>query len=801
VLELVEGETLSDRVARGPLPLSDALTIARQVADALEAAHERGIIHRDLKPANIKITPDDVVKVLDFGLAKASAGDGSAPGLSNSPTMTGSTREGTILGTPAYMSPEQARGRPVDKRTDVWAFGCLFYEMLTGRAAFPGETVTDTLAAILEREPNWSALPESTPVSIRRLLHRCFEKDAKRRLRDIGEARLEIETATANLQVPLPEVAPQSVLRGHVGARSWHRWMWAVPAVLLAAASFAWWVWQPPQDTQPLRATPLTTLPGVERHPSFSPDGNHVAFSWNGPRQDNPDVYVQQIGSGSPLRLTTDPGNDYTPAWSPDGRWIAFLRAQGLAGANELRLVPPLGGPERKLGEIRLRAEMLRAVSIAWCPDSSCLIVTDSAGEGKPDALFVVSLASGEKRQLTHPAPPVSADLWPAVAPDGSWLVFSRNSTPVNGELFRLRLGTGLIAAGEPSPLPLGSLKGRDVAWMPDGERILFSSNGGLWTLPVLGAVAPSRVPFVGENGLMPAVSRPLPGQPVRLVYVYSYQDQNIWRIDTPGPGAPATSAPVVAISSTKEDHTPQFSPDGRRVAFTSARSGELEIWLADPDGSNAVQLTSMGAIPGFARWSPDGNSIVFHSDPEGQAEAYLVSAAGGNPRNLTSHPSLDAFPNFSPDGRWIYFQSNRAEGNSIWKVPSSGGDPVQVTNRPGTMSQTSPNGADLYYVETFDRPSPLWRLPLSGGVATKVLEGVVRSNFTVLAGGIYYIDQPSGEARLQYFDFATARSRTVARNLGNVGLGLTASPDGRTILYTRNDSSVDDLMLVENFR
>jgi len=335
---------------------------------------------------------------------------------------------------------------------------------------------------------------------------------------------------------------------------------------------------------------------------------------------------------------------------------------------------------------------------------------------------------------------------------------------------------------------------------MPDGERILFSSNGGLWTLPILGAGTPSRVPFVGEDGLMPAVSRPLPGQPARLVYVHSYEDQNIWRVDTSGPGAPTTSAPVVAISSTKKDLTPQFSPDGRRVAFTSARSGEMEIWLADPDGSNAVQLTSMGAIPGFARWSPDGHSIVFHSNPEGQAEVYLVSAAGGNPRNLTSHPGSDAFPNFSPDGRWIYFCSNRAGGNSVWKVPSSGGDPVQVTSRPGTMSLMSPNGADLYYVETFDRPSPLWRLPLAGGVAIKVLEGVVRSNFAVLDGGIYYVDQPSGEARLQYFDFATGRSRTVASNLGNVGLGLTVSPDGRTILYTRNDSSVDDLMLVENF-
>ena len=715
--------------------------------------------------------------------------------MTQSPTITtpAVTHAGMILGTAAYMSPEQARGGSVDKRTDVWAFGCVFYELLAGRAAFLGETVADTLAAILEREPNWAALPASTPASIRRLLQRCFEKDARRRLRDIGEARLVIEATTA-------VVKPQLVLHSQRGAPFRRgQWMWAVPAVLLAAASTAWWVWQPPQDTQPLRATPLTTLPGAERYPSFSPDGNYVAFSWNGPRQDNPDVYVQQIGSGSPLRLTTDPGNDYTPAWSPDGRWIAFLRQQGSGGVDELRLVPPLGGAERKLGEIRVRLELLRAVSIAWCPDSKCLIVTDSPGESKSDALFVVSLASGEKRQLTHPGLPLSADLGAAVSPDGSSLVFSRYFTPVDGELLRLHLGKGLIAAGEPIPVPLGSLKGRDVAWMPDGERILFSSKGSLWTLPVLGEGTPSRVPFVGEDGRMPVVSRPAPGQAARLVYVRSYQDQNIWRVDTPVPGAPATSL-VLAISSTRGDYIPQFSSDGRRVAFVSERSGESEIWVADPDGSNAVQLTSMAGLHGYPRWSPDGNSIVFHSNPEGQAKAYLVSAAGGKPRNLTSHPSSDTFPNFSPDGRWIYFNSDRAGGNSVWKVPSSGGVPVQVTST-GVMSLMSPDGADLYYLEEWDRPSPLWRLSLSNGLTTKLLEGVVRSNFAPLDGGVYYIDQPSGAARLQYFDFATGRSKTVAGDLGSVHLGLTASTDGRTILYTRIDSSVDDLMVVENFR
>ncbi len=218
VLELVEGETLADRIVRGPIPLADTLTIARQIADALDAAHEKGIIHRDLKPANIKITPDGIVKVLDFGLAKATAGDGATPDFTQSPTVTaGGTREGAVLGTAAYMSPEQARGQAVDKRTDIWAFGCVVYEMLTGRIAFAGQTVSDTIAAILEREPDWSRLPASTPANILRVLRRCLQKDARRRHRDIGDVRIELDDSPSDAAHTVPVARPVLLSR----LRSW----------------------------------------------------------------------------------------------------------------------------------------------------------------------------------------------------------------------------------------------------------------------------------------------------------------------------------------------------------------------------------------------------------------------------------------------------------------------------------------------------------------------------------------------------------------------------------------------------
>jgi Tol biopolymer transport system component len=491
------------------------------------------------------------------------------------------------------------------------------------------------------------------------------------------------------------------------------------------------------------------------------------------------------------------------------------LRRQWEAGTSELRLVPPLGGPERKLAEIRIRdTYYIIPPYLAWCPDNNCLVVTDSPGEGKPAALFVVSLETGDKRPLTHPEFPAIGDTNPAVSADGSWLVFRRQASGLeSGELYRLRLGRGLSAVGKLRRLTRTGMDAGYPTWMPGSKEILFSARGSLWRLVVPGENTPARLPFAGEDGRMPVVSGLRSGRASRLVYVRSFQDSNIWRVESSAPGAMASAPPVLSISSTRMDSTPQLSPDGRRVAFASDRAGGWEIWLADPDGSNAVQLTSLGADSGAPCWSPDGERIVFQSNSEGQSDVYVIPAAGGKPRNLTSHPAIEGRPSFSRDGHWIYFGSNRTGQRQIWKIPASGGDAVQVTNNVGFAAFESPDGAYLYYNQTMEKPSPLWRQPVSGGPPVKVLEGVVRAAFAVLDGGIYYIDRPSGEGgllytdrpsgetRLQYFDLATRRTTTVARNLGNVFLGLTASKDGRTILYSRVDSFVDDLMLVDNLR
>jgi Tol biopolymer transport system component len=580
--------------------------------------------------------------------------------------------------------------------------------------------------------------------------------------------------------------------------------------VLFGVWFFAGSLRRPLPVAAPPRAIPLTTLSGVVRSPSLSPDGSYVVFSWTGDTRDNPDLYIQQVGSGGPLRLTTDPANDYSPAWSADGRWIAFLRRGPAGGASEVRLIAPFGGAERKVADIQPRIPFFRPITLSWCPDSTCLLVTDSPSSREPGAVFSIAVDSGAKRQLTFPPGQVSIDTDPVIAPDGRSLVFRRDSTPFTGAFNRVDLN-GLIPDGVPIALTSTLAAGKPT-WTPDSRQIVFSSRGALWALDTLSGAPPARLPFIGEDGLAPVISRTADGAQ-RLVYVRSFADTNVWRVDAFEPGAPALQPPAVAVASTRTDSIASLSPSGHRLAFLSNRSGESEIWVADPDGSHAVQLTSLARLPGFPRWSADGRLIAFHADPADRPAVMVVRAEGGQPAIVTTRLPNAAFPSFSGDAQWIYFSVAQEGQSRIWKVPVAGGDPVQVTQTAGTLAIESHDGRDLYYVEAVERPSALWRLPVAGGAPVKVVDGVVLGNFDVVDGGVYYIDRAAGEAgaffadrpggdtRLQYFDVASGRSTTVARNLGTVTFGLSASRDGRTVFFSRIDSAVDELMLVENYR
>ena len=335
------------------------------------------------------------------------------------------------------------------------------------------------------------------------------------------------------------------------------------------------------------------------------------------------------------------------------------------------------------MAEIQPRLASFRPASLAWCPDSTCLLVTDTLGADKPDALFRISVDTGEKRQLTYPQGRVR-DADPAISPDGGSLVFRRDATPLSGEFYRLKLKDG-DAEGDPVRLTSTLYAGKPV-WIPDSPEILFSARGGLWRLDTSTGGTPRRLPFVGQDGHTPVVSR-VPGGGRRLVYARSFADSNVWRVDTARPGAPAASPPVAAIASTRGDLTPNLTPDGRRVVFLSDRSGESEFWVADPDGSKAFQLTSMAILPGYPKWSPDQTLIAFHGDPDGRPDVLVVPARGGRPRNITKGTPGGAYPSFSRDGQWIYFGSNGRGEPRIWKMAVTGGSPVEVTNNAGAVA------------------------------------------------------------------------------------------------------------------
>jgi eukaryotic-like serine/threonine-protein kinase len=812
-MEYVPGKALNQVIARKGLPVAEALKYAVQIADALAAAHAAGIIHRDLKPGNVMVcgAPErsGLVKVLDFGLAKLTEkGDSSDREFTGSmdPGDTPASAEGIIVGTVSYMSPEQAEGKKVDARSDIFSFGALLYEMVTGRRAFQGDSRLSTLSAVLREEPKpASQIVEGLPRELERIIVRCLRKSPERRFQTM-----------ADLKVALQELKEESD-SGSLSAapvrqqRSSRRLVWV--AALLAAFALGvgtLWLMRSPSKTPEaaLNPIPLTTYPGFQGLPSFSPDGNQVAFVWNGEKQDNDDIYVKMIGTnGPPLRLTTDPAFDHDPAWSPDGRFVAFLRTLP-SGKDAVLLIPAIGGLERKI------AEIFPGNRPTWSPDGNWLAISEKDSESERFALYLLSVDSGEKRRLTYPPKQFFGDFDPAFSADGRSLAFSRSidaHSPELSDLYVLPFSDGWKPAGEPAQVTFGNRGVEYPAWTADGREIVYGAGSfvskGLWRVSSFAHAAaraePQRLPSVGDDASDPAISR----SKHRLVYVHRFSHNSIWRMAAPsleGKRLRSPNQPTPLISSTRDDESPQFSPDGRKIAFASTRSGSLEVWVSDADGSNAVQVTSFGGPEVTTpRWSPDSARIAFDSNAAGEYDIYVVGADGGKPKRMTTDPANDGNPSWSHDGQWIYFDSARTVEQQVWKMPANGGEAVQVTKDGGYAPLESPDGKFLYYTKALFSTS-LWKVPIEGGAASKVLENLsFYGNLAIVNGGVYFApteDTTGATSSIQFLRFGTNNISNIVTFEKSYILGLTVSPDGAWILYSPEQQFRSELMLVENF-
>ena len=604
VMEYIEGETLAERVKRGPLPLDKALEYGIQIADGLEAAHEKGIIHRDLKPANIKITPDGKPKILDFGLAKAFAPDVHESGKSESPTVTKGTAIGVILGTASYMSPEQARGETLDKRTDIWSFGCVLYEMLTGRPVFGGVTLSDTIANVLDRQPQWEALPAGTPPAVRRLQRRCLDKDPRKRLHDVADARLEIEEALET---------PRTDTHETVAVQPLQIWQRPVPTTiialtLLAIGALTGWSLSRPAPAPPGLGRFVLTAPPSEpvsahvawRDLAISPDGQRVVYTTGTP----PQLYVRALDQLAGTRLDGTEGA-YSPFFSRDGTWVGF------AIEGELKKVSVQGGPSLTL--CALDGPLAGA---SWGADDTIFFGTSTGRRG----LFRVAAAGGEPEVLTTAEAP-EMHRQPEILPGGKAVLFT---IWIGIGTAQKRIALLNLETGEQTPLiPRGS----QPRYAGTGH-IVYATEGTLRAVPFDLA----RLSVTGDSvPVLEGVANKVSG-----AVDFSFSDNGSLVYVPGGVSTGGTLGWVTRDGQMTEVieeagifGSPRLSPEGTRVAFVRIGEDGANIWIRDLERGSDMRLTVEGTINWLPAWTPDGATVSFGSNRAGAFGLYTKPADG----------------------------------------------------------------------------------------------------------------------------------------------------------------------------
>ena len=798
ILEFVDGETLADRLAKGPLPTDEALPLARQLAEALEAAHEKGIVHRDLKPANLIVTPEARLKVLDFGLARGSdtAGPSSAsqshslptpPAAPDSPTLTAPARPvnsptvaGVIMGTAGYMSPEQARGKFVDKRSDIFSFGCVLYEMLSGAQPFGGETVTDALGATLHREPDWVLLPPNTPARVRDLLARCLAKDRKQRLHDIADARIELDRAMAD---PRPLTVSEGTWRGTLRRAV----PWTLCAALLAALALVW-ARPRPAPTAVMRLTmaipeaqSLASFPGTMM--DISPDGTHVVFVAR--KQIGRQLYLRALdqSEATPIPNTDDA---FCPFFSPDGRWIAF------AQKGKLRKVSVLGGP----ATVICNAPDIRGGS--WGPDGTIAFSPDAQS-----GIWRVPAAGGEPVKLTDAGvgETIPTHRWPCFLPDGKTVLYT--ATDRNSDFTEATINAVSLDTGKQKTIFKGGAYARYVA----SGHIVYGRGSTLMALPfdarkleATGAAVPVLEGVL--NAMNYGSVQFACAQTGALIYVPgsgTADDLNLIWIDHEGKETPA--------SNHKRSYTDaRLSPDGTRIAAQIVSAGNVDIWVLELERDSFIRLTFDEAVDSGPRWTPDGKSIVFTSNRGNSSGPNLFRQPAdgtGEAQRLTTSLNPQTAYGFTPDGSTLLYRERFTKtANDIMYLrlnePESKPEVFLSTPFDESAAALSPDGKWLAYhcnesgeYEIYVRPF------LRPGAKTKVSAG--QSGFPSWSPDgkeLYY--RSAARALMAVSLTATddalrvGTPRTVFPLNGNTYNGpYSVSPDGKRFLFVRSASEV----------
>jgi serine/threonine-protein kinase len=818
VLELVEGQTVAERLHQGPLPMDETLDIARQITEGLEAAHDKGIVHRDLKPANVKITPEGKVKILDFGLAKALQEEPAAANLSQSPTLTEQlSRPGVILGTAAYMSPEQAKGKPLDKRTDIWAFGCVLYECLTGKRAFEGDTITETIASILKSEPDWTLLPGETPASVRTVLRRCLQKDPNLRLHDIADARVEMreELAGPTPMVPVVQRLPLGwLIASGVTAL-------AIGA-LIGAAVMNHIKPGPPQTSQPVVRAPIRLEPGHwldggRQSPPFgfdhptqtamaiSSDGRFIVYSAvkeNPGPQDKPHLYLRRSDQLEAKPIAGSEGG-ISPFFSPDDRWVGFW------AAGKLMKVSVEGGVPATLCDVSV------PFGFSWGADNQVVFTTRwdrglsrvAADGGKPETLTTPDKSKEYSHRLPQCLPAGKGilftimrqpyDIEPSVAvldlATRKWRVLLEDAADARyvatGHLAFLRKGTLMVIPFDPEKLEIA---GQPVPAIANLEQALNQGNAGLATAAGQFSVSASGWLVYAAGGILP-----------------DRQNSLVW-VDHQGKAEPIASFKAPFSS-------PRFSPDGRRIAYLTGGM-EAHVWVYDLDHGSATRLTSEGWA-GSVTWTRDGRRLVFAWMKTGAANIYWQPVDGSSPMerltqsqnlqrpgswspdgkmlafveqnqenlpeielfNISDHrvtPPLNSrfyegYPEFSPDGRWMAYVSGESGRLEVYVQPFPGrGGKQPISNDGGEEPLWAPNGKQLFY-RSGNQKNQVWLVDVQTG-----------SGFS------------AGKPRLLFDQPGYGEARPIR--------GWDISPDGKRFLMVkleeRKSQPITEMILVQNW-